>query len=126
MKRMTMVALAVLLLVPALAGAVTEKDFQVKTTQNLMDMCTASPDDPLYQQAINFCHGYLVGAFAYYEAASGGPDGVRLVCLTEPRPTRNEAIKMFIDWARKHPQYMQEKPVDTEFRFLMEMWPCKQ
>lgn len=122
-KAMT-ITLAMLLILPALAGAVTEKDFEVKTTQNLLDLCTAAPNDPLYQQAVNFCHGYLVGAYSYYEAALGGADANKLVCWPEKRPTRNEAISMFIDWATKHPQYMKEKPVDTEFRFLIETWPC--
>lgn len=119
--------LSVLFILPAsaLAGAVSEKDFRVETTQDLINLCVAAPDDPLYSQAINFCHGYLVGAFAYYDAASSGPDGIKLVCPPEVRPSRNETIKMFIDWAKAHPQYMKDKPVDTEFRFLMEKWPCK-
>ncbi|KAF5047960.1 hypothetical protein DSECCO2_455050 [anaerobic digester metagenome] len=123
-KVMTLV-LAALLALPALAGAVTEKDFEVKTTQNLIDLCTAAPKDPLYNQALNFCHGYLVGAYQYYAAAAAGPEGVTLVCFPENPPTRNEAIGMFVEWAKAHPQYMGEKPVETEFRFLMETWPCK-
>ncbi len=123
-KVMTLV-LAALLALPALAGAVTEKDFEVKTTQNLIDLCTAAPKDPLYNQALNFCHGYLVGAYQYYAAAAAGPEGVTLVCFPENPPTRNEAIAMFVEWAKAHPQYMGEKPVETEFRFLMETWPCK-
>jgi hypothetical protein len=123
-KAMT-VALAVLLALPALAGAVTEKNFEVKTTQDLLDLCTASAKDPLYNQAVNFCHGFLVGAYQYYAAAAAGPDGVKLVCFPEPPPTRNEAIGKFIEWAKAHPQYMQERPVETEFRFLVETWPCK-
>ena len=119
-----MVALAVLLMLPALAGAVTEKDFEVKTTQNLIDLCTVSPKDPLYNQAVNFCHGFLVGAYQYYVAAAAGPDGVKLVCFPEAPPTRNEAIGKFIEWAKAHPQFMGEKPVETEFRFLIETWPC--
>ena len=119
--------LSVLLALPALAlaGGVSEKDFEIKTTRNLINLCTASPDDPLYQQAINFSHGYLVGAFHYYLAASLGPGGIRLVCLPDPPPSRNETIEMFIDWAKTRPQYMNEKPVETEFRFLMKIWPCK-
>ena len=119
--------LSVFLTLPALAlaGAVSEKDFRAETTQDLINLCTATPDDPLCPHAINFCHGYLVGAFAYYEAASSGPKGTKLVCVPEPRPTRNEAIKMFIDWVKAHPQYLKDKPVETEFRFLMEKWPCK-
>jgi len=115
----------VLLAMPALAGAVSEEDFKVETTQNLINLCTASPDDPLYHQAINFAHGYLVGAFHYYEASSSGPKGIKLMSLPNPRPSRNQVIKMFIDWAKVHPQYMKERPVETEFRFLMETWPYK-
>ena len=113
--------LVIALLMPGLASAVTEKDFEAGTTQNLLNLCTASPDDPLYHQAINFCHGYLVGAYHYYVA-----EGVlELVCVPDPPPSRNDAIDMFIKWAKARPQYWKEKPVETEFRFLMERWPCK-
>ena len=117
--------LLVLLTLPALAYAVSEKDFEVQTTQALINLCNAATDDPLYPHAINFCHGYLVGAFQYYQASTSGPKATKLVCLTDPAPSRNTAIKMFIDWAKAHSQYMKEKPVETEFRFLMEKWPCK-
>jgi hypothetical protein len=112
-------------LLPVFAGAVSEKDFEAQTSENMINLCTVAPDDPLYQQAINFCHGYLVGAFDYHEAASRGPEGVRLVCAPDPRPSRNAMIEMFIDWAKAHPEYWNEPPVETEFRFLMEKWPCK-
>lgn len=32
---------------------------------------------------------------------------------------------MFVDWAQANPKYMQELPVEAEFRFLIETWPCK-
>jgi hypothetical protein len=111
---------------PGLAGAVTQEDFQAKTTRNIIDLCTAPPGDPLHQAAVNFCHGFLVGAFHYYAAANAGPEGDRLVCLPDPPPSRNEAIAMFVEWAKAHPQYMADRAVETEFRFLMEKWPCKE
>ncbi len=119
--------LTVLLALPALAvaGGVTEEDFKVQTTQNLMNLLTASRDDPLHQQAIHFAHGYLVGAFHYYVAESSGPKGTKLISLPNPPPSRNQAIQMFVDWAKAHPQYMKESPVETEFRFLIETWPYK-
>jgi len=117
--------LSVLLALPGVAGAVSKEDFEAKTTQNIINLCTAAPEDPLYQQAIHFGHGYLVGAYHYYVAMSAGPKGTKLVCPPDPPPSRNEAIGMFIDWAKAHPQYMNESPVETEFRFLMETWPCK-
>lgn len=113
-------------MLPSIAGAVTKEDFEVETTQNLINLCTANPTDPYYAAAIHFCQGYLVGAFAYYEAANEGPEGQPLVCFPDPPPSRNKAIEMFIDWAKAHPEYMNEKPVETEFRFLLEQWPCKE
>jgi len=115
----------ILLAFPSLAAAVSEEDFKVVSTRNLINLCTAAPNDPLYPHAVNFCHGFLVGAFRYYLAESSGPKGIKLLCPPDPPPSRNETIQMFIDWAKAHPQYMNERPVETEFRFLMETWPCK-
>lgn len=123
-RRMISLLFVTVLLLPAVASAVSEKDFEAKTTQDIIDLCMASPDDPLYHQAINFCHGYLVGAYHYYEASTSGKEGLKLFCVSEPKPSRNESIDMFIDWALKHPQYRGEPAVETEFRFLMDKWPC--
>jgi hypothetical protein len=117
--------IVIVFLLPVVAGAVNEKNFEVQTTEDIISLCTTSPDDPLYHQAINFCHGYLVGAYHYYLATSSGPAGIQLVCTPDPRPSRNETIGMFIDWAKAHPQYWNQPPVESEFRFLMEKWPCK-
>jgi hypothetical protein len=124
-QKLACLLLAAALLPPGLAGAVTDEDFEVKSTQNLMNLCTASGDDLRQKEAIHFCHGYLVGAYAYYVAENSGPEGKRLVCFTDSPPSRNEALAMFLEWVKTHPQYMGEKPVETEFRFLMEKWPCK-
>ena len=112
-------------LLPVFAGAVSENDFEVETTENLINLCTTPVDDPLHNHAINFCHGYLAGAYHYYEAISSGPKGIQLVCLSDPSPSRNDAIAMFIEWVKTHPQHLGDKPVETQFRFLMEKWPCQ-
>ena len=112
-------------LLPVFAGAVSEKDFEVETTENLINLCTTPVDDPLHNHAMNFCHGYLAGAYHYYEAISAGPEGIQLVCFSDSPPSRNDAIAMFIEWVNTHPQHLGEKPVETQFRFLMEKWPCQ-
>lgn len=104
---------------------VTENDFVAKQTQNLINLCTASPQDPHYRDAIHFCHGYLVGAFHYYQAETADKQELKILCAPEPKPSRNETIDMFVSWAQQHPEYMNEMPVETEFRFLTEKWPCK-
>ena len=104
---------------------VTPEDFVAKTTQNLINLCTASPQDSQYQAAIHFCQGYLVGAYQYYVAVSTNNPALQLVCFSEPKPSRNDAIDQFISWMQKHPEYLSETPVETEFRFLSERWSCK-
>jgi len=113
------------LLPPVYAGTVTKSDFQVKNTQSLLNLCNVNTDDPLYGQALHFCHGYLVGAFHFYKVSRLGPKSEHLVCVPEPAPSRNDAIDQFISWANAHPEHMHEVPVETEFRFLIETWPCK-
>jgi hypothetical protein len=76
--------------------AVTEADFEAKTTQHLLNLCTAPPNDPRYREAIHFCHGYLVGASHYHLSETAGEGGQPLVCFPTPSPSRNEAIRMFI------------------------------
>jgi hypothetical protein len=93
---------------PALAGAVTEKDFEVKTTQNLIDLCTAPVRDPLYNQAITSVT-FPGRAYQYYAAAAAGPrDQARLFPREEPPPaTVHRHVRRV---AKAHPQYMGEKP----------------
>lgn len=111
--------------IPAIASAVTEDDFKMKTTKNLLNLCTASVDDPQYEHAIHFCQGYLLGAYHYHASEHNGDNGNLLVCFPDPPPTRNEAVKKVISWIQQHPEFMGELPVETEFRALTELWPCK-
>lgn len=126
MHRKSLIVLFVVLFpFSMLAAAVTTDDFLVKTTQNLLNLCTVSADDPQHREAVHMCHGYLIGAYHYHEAAVSALGSQRLVCMPENGPTRNEAIAMFVEWVKARPQYMKEMPVETEFRFLVEKWPCK-
>jgi len=113
--------------IPAIssAGALTKEDFEAKTTQNLINLCTASTDDPQYKEAIHFCQGYMVGAYDFYRAENHGPDGKQFVCFPKPPPSCNTAIEKIVYWAQQHPEYMNETPVETEFRALTALWPCK-
>jgi hypothetical protein len=124
-RTLILLLLGAALAVPGVAGAVTDGDFEVKTTRNLLNLCTVSADDARYKEALHFCHGFLVGAYQYYLATLAGPNAKPLVCPPDPLPTRNAAIAVFTGWAQAHPQYMSEAPVETEFRFLTETYPCK-
>jgi hypothetical protein len=125
LKHLAPFLLLALFVTGAAKADVTDKDFVAQNTQNLINLCTASPQDPHYRDAIHFCHGYLVGAFHYYQAATADKRELKILCAPEPKPSRNEIIDMFVSWAQRHPEYMNEMPVETEFRFLTEKWPCK-
>jgi hypothetical protein len=90
MKRKLLGFIAVLgILLPGLAGSVvTEEDFMVKMTRNLINLCTASPQDEYYEEAIHFCHGYLVGAYHYSLAEASNDPNKLLVCFPEPKPLK--------------------------------------
>ena len=107
------------------AGAVSEENFVLDTTDDLVAICTVPDSDPLQKEAISFCMGYLVGAYHYHVAENSGPDGNLMVCPPDPRPPRAEVLKMFMDWVKKHPEYKKDEPVETWFRFLTETYPCK-
>jgi hypothetical protein len=125
-KKLVRSLILVGLLVPGLAGAaVTDEDFVLTTTQNLVNLCSVSPSDPRAKEAIQMCEGYILGAYHYYLATNSGKYDMRLVCMPNPTPTRDQVAAMFVEWAKANPQYMKEAPVDSEFRFMSARWPCK-
>jgi hypothetical protein len=124
-KWMILVIVA-LLCAPGWAYAVSEKNFELDTTGDLVALCTAPSTDPLQKEAVNVCYGFLIGSYHYHVAEYAGlPSGSPLVCLPEPKPPRAKVLKMFLDWTKKHPEYMGDEAVGTWFRFLIETYPCK-
>src|SRR5262245_20320679 len=111
-------------MVPMLAEAVDSDNFRVRSTADLVAICSTPASDSMYPAAIGFCHGYGVGAFHYYQASNAGPRARQFVCIPDPPPSRTEAMQMFVEWARENPQYMGDLPVETLFRWLAAKWPC--
>jgi hypothetical protein len=122
--KMLLIVLA-LALWPLLAQAVTRDNFLMRTARDYVEVCSAPENDPLYQAAMGFCHGYGVGAVHYYLAATSDGRESAFVCLPEARPPRTEAVQKFLTWARANPQFLDETPVDAIFRFLASEWPCQ-
>jgi Rap1a immunity proteins len=123
------------ILVPAIIGAVsvaslgamaaTPDTFQVRTTSDLVTLCSVDPAAPDYSMAISFCHGFAVGAYQYHSQTVGASSASRFVCLPNPPPTRSQAIADFVAWARARPETMNAPPVDALFRHLSERYPCR-
>lgn len=110
----------------AVAGPVMAADsasFQLRDAADLVRVCSVGADDPAYANAAGFCHGFLAGAFQYYDATE--PAATRFVCAPSPPSTRSEVMNDFVVWANAHPQYMKERAPDALFRYLTEAYPCK-
>lgn len=108
----------------AYGAPVSRDDFQVQTTGNLVSLCSAAPTDPLYTAAVNFCHGFAVGAYRVImseEAASRR----KMFCIPANAPNRNEAIAAFVKWANDHPKVLVDPPTDGIVEYLEAEYPCK-
>jgi hypothetical protein len=107
------------------ARAVTEQAFYAKSTKDLVDLCSASPNDPLYTAAMNFCEGFLVGAYQYHQLSAGAEGRRPLVCPPAQTGTRSQSISRFVDWANAHQEAMATQPVEGMFEFLSQEFPCR-
>jgi hypothetical protein len=114
-------------LYPGFAQAVEMTNFTLKTTEDLYRVCSVGSDDPLHQQAVDFCEGYLLGVVSYHDAVTDREHLKRLICYPQTA-TRDEGIQAFIDWAASHQQdrkFMDDPPVFGAVRGMAAKWPCK-
>ena len=117
----TMVALAPF---ATTSRAANPDNFQVRTTADLVALCSTDPSEADYPEAIAFCHGYAVGAYAYYSAGVAVDPSARYVCLPNPPPARSQAIVDFLGWIKTHPNETSAPAIDSVFRYLGEHYPC--
>ena len=110
------------------AGAAADDPdrFMVDDTSDLVALCEVDPARENEGDGLVFCHGFVVGALRYHLASTKPVGPRRWVCLPplEARPSRDAVIREFVEWAKEHPEFMQNEAVDTLFRFLDERFPC--
>jgi hypothetical protein len=112
------------LTVPSLA--VDTDKFHVKTTSDLVALCSADPAAENYVAAVHFCHGFASGAFRYYQSVAAAQPAAKYICTPDPAPSRNEVIAAFVNWARKDKDAMGAPATDSMFRYLAAKYPCQQ
>jgi hypothetical protein len=110
------------LIISGAALAAGSNAFQVRTADDLVRACSLAPDDPLYSNAMGLCQGVLLGAYGYYDSTVPAAD--RFVCSPSPTPKSADVMSGFVVWAKAHPQYMSDDPIDTLFRYLAQTYPC--
>ncbi len=104
-------------------AAVTEDNFQLRNTNDLVELCSATPSDPMYTAATNFCQGFAVGVYHVLQEEDAASRN-HIFCLPNPAPTRNEALANFIQWVKSDPRHMAHTPADEIAEYLAEKYKC--
>ncbi len=123
-KGWTAAAALLLLIAPGGGHAVTEANFAAKTTGDIVELCDPQSDGALANAAVNFCSGFAQGAVSVEMAHDAGSRSMKLFCLPDPPPTRNETLAEFVKWARASPDRMNASAVNGLIGFLGERYPC--
>ena len=111
-----------LALSPSAYANVTEENFQLDTTRDLIALCGVRGDDPNAVAAIHMCHGYVMG-LVHFNIVMGRALEGSVYCIEE-RPTRDQAIAMLVDWSRAHPEHDTKEAVDGVLQWASETYPC--
>jgi hypothetical protein len=120
------VTAGLVLLLPCAPQAATEANFGAATAGDLVELCTAAPDNPMGAAAVNFCEGFAQGAVLVEMQNMAAFRGPKLFCMPNPPPSRDAALSEFVKWARASPDRMSASSTDGLFRFLSERYPCTQ
>jgi hypothetical protein len=81
-------------------------EFRRATTADLVNLCSAAPDNAIGTAAVNFCEGFAQGAVLVEMQNMAAFRGPKLFCMPNPPPTCNEALSEFVQWARASPDRM--------------------
>lgn len=104
--------------------AVTPENYDVMTTGDLIELCSVSADDPLYDAAMGFCLGYIDAALDYHAALTAGQKYAPIAC-PDSTVTREEVVAVFMEWSKGNAQHLQSgPPVEGVMRATYEKWPC--
>jgi len=119
-------AVAVVTTTPASADShvgFTYEDFQARSAQDLMDICTLEESNPDYWEARAFCFGFFQGGVQFHHALTSGEAFDAIAC-PGPDATVEAAVIVFVDYARANPQHLEEPAMDMIFRAVGTEWPC--
>lgn len=122
MKR-TVLTVVGLLLMATGAGAQDAKQFELRTTRDLVKLCDIPANHPLSKEAIGFCLGYIEGIADFHDSLAA-TERKRIACPPSGT-TRRQAARVLIDWAEANPAMMDRPPLEGLLRAAEAKWPCR-
>jgi len=99
-------------------------DFVVDSGEELVAICSTSPDHELHVQAVHMCHGYVTGATQYALVLFEQSDAPYF-CLPADPPSRTATIAEFVSWMDGHQEFARGPAPEALARFLQARFPCE-
>ena len=99
-------------------------DYQLRTSSDLLDICTLDPSHSHYWEGRSFLHRLLRQRDRPADALAVSKDFPRLAC-PGGKVTRNEVVETFVTYGKAHLEHLDERPMDTVFRAVIDRWPCE-
>ena len=110
----------------ARAAPLTEDNFLLKTTADLVALCSADQKDPMYTAGVNYCHGFAVGTYRMIEIQDAATRSKhKKICIQQYGMTRSQAIANFVTWAADKPNVLATTPTDGLGQYVLEAFACK-
>ncbi len=104
---------------------VTEENFALDTTGDLIALCGVDAGDPNAMAAIHMCHGYFVGLHHFHTMMGRSLEGHVYCMEVEERPTRDQVIAMLVEWSRAHPEHDSMEAIDGVLQWAADTYPCE-
>ena len=124
MLRTITTVLTVLAAASVQAAPLSQEDFKVRTTGDLVKLCSTPASDPMYTEARGFCLGYLDGAHDYHAALTAGDEFDPIACPGGD-VTRDQVVKVVIQWAKRNNRKLEtEDAIHGVMRAVSDEWPC--
>lgn len=125
MKRTTLILMATLFFAAPSTYALDASDFDVRTTGNLVTLCSASENDPMHDAAMGYCYGFVDAAINYHRVVTSGELLSTITC-PDHKVTRQELRDAFLAWAGKNESLLDgESPIQGVMRAASAKWPCE-
>ena len=105
------------------AAAVETSDFSVRSTRDLVALCSGAADQELYVEAQQFCYGFVAGVAQLHRMLVQSGTIKPLAC-PQYEVTREALVEVFLDWTRAHPGAADTMPAESVARAATVKWPC--
>ena len=117
---------ALLIAFPSVARAnVTEENFALDTTRDLIALCGVDAADPNAMSAIHMCHGYFTGIVHFHKLMGEALEGHVFCMKDKGEPTRDQAVAMLVEWSRAHPEHDSMEAIDGVLQWAADTYPCE-